>query len=291
MSTAIYKDYNQTELDAEYDNRAKVADFFAYMAEGSALCVTGKQEYPDRENLCYDEASAQNIEIVYPADKSDSPCPVQVFFHGGYWKALSKDEFTFVARAFAEYGIATVIVDYQLIPDVSMDELVRQCRQSLVYLYRNAAELNLDPENLHISGHSAGGHLVAICLATDWSQFGLDLPQQIIKSGVGISGLYDLEPIRLCFLQKDLNLDSTSAEKNSPVKLASPTEGRLFPVLGGLEGPEYLAQSTAISAAWPEITEAPIVLAPYNHFSIVNSLADPTSALAILIRRAMGLPE
>ncbi len=288
MNDIVYKGYNQVQLDAEYNNQAKVADFSSYMNEGAALCATATKEYPNIKTLCFDEASGQCLDVIYPNTKTDHAYPVQVFIHGGYWKALGREHFSFVARAFAEYGIATVIIDYQLIPTVTMDEIVRQCRQSLAYLYRNALDLDLDPSNIHISGHSAGGHLAAMCLGTDWSEFGDDLPPQIVKSSVGISGLYNLVPISKCYLQNDLQLTNDTVAKNSPVRLDAPTEGKLYLTLGGLEGVEYLAQSTEMKEAWPDIADTPEVLAPYNHFSIVNSLADPTSALSTLIRRAMG---
>ncbi|MEH6404335.1 MAG: alpha/beta hydrolase [Sneathiella sp.] len=288
MSTIVYKDYDQFGLDVEYNNQMKVADFKSYLGEWSALCATAIHEYSDIKTYCYDEASGQTLDIIYPVEWDGSPCPIQVFFHGGYWKALSKDDFTFVARAFAQYGIATAIVDYQLMPEVTIDVLVHQCQKSLAFLYTNAAELDLDSSNLHISGHSAGGHLVAMCMATDWSEFAPELPKQIIKSGVGISGLYNLLPISLCFLQKDLNLDMETVLRNSPVNFKEPSSGKLHLIVGGLEGREYLAQSDALAASWPEVALAPKVLAPYNHFSIMSSLAEPTSFLSTHIRHVMG---
>ncbi len=289
MSSIIYKDYTQATLDAEYDNQGKVANFMSYVQEWTALNETTRHDYPDRLSYCYDEPSGQLLDIIYPTDK-DGPCPAQVFFHGGYWKALSRENFTFVARAFAEHGIATVIVDYELIPNVSMENLVHQCRLSLAFLYKHAVSLGLDADNLHISGHSAGGHLTAMCLGTDWQEIGQDLPAQIIKSGVGISGLYNLLPIRLSFLQKDLNLPLETAARMSPVHLPEPTSGRLHLVVGGKEGDEYHAQSDGMHHAWPDTAIAPVSLRPYNHFSIISSLADPTSYLATYIRTAMGLP-
>ncbi len=289
MSEIIYKNYDQAALDAEYNNQAKVPDFAAYLREFSALNETTRAEYPGLVSYCYDEPTGQLLDIIYPADRGNDPCPVQVFFHGGYWKALSRENFTFVARAFADYGIATVIVDYDLIPAITMEELVRQCRQSLAFLYRHADSLGLDAEDIHISGHSAGGHLTAMCLGTDWQDFAEDLPAQIIKSGIGISGLYNLLPIRLSFLQKDLALSMETAAQMSPVHLPEPTNGRLHLLLGSKEGPEYHAQSTGMHDAWPDQAEPPISLPPYNHFSIVGSLAEPTSYLASYIRQAMGL--
>jgi len=288
MNGIVYKDYDQFGLDVEYNNQLKVADFKSYLAEWSALCATTKHEYSDVKTYCYDEKSGQTLDIIYPVEWDGSPCPIQVFFHGGYWKALSKNDFTYVARAFAQHGIATAIVDYQLMPEVSIDELIRQCRQSLAFLYEHAAGLDLDSSQLHISGHSAGGHIVAMCMATEWSEFSPQLPQQIVKSGVGISGLYNLLPISLCFLQADLNLDMETVLKNSPVNFKEPSKGKFHLLVGGLEGREYLAQSDALAASWPTAAQSPIVLTPYNHFSIMTSLADPTSFLSTHIRHAMS---
>lgn len=289
MSHIVYKDYDQFGLDVEYNNQMKVANFKSYLGEWSALCETTKNEYSHIKTYCYDEETSQTLDIVYPVEWDGSPCPIQVFFHGGYWKALSKDEFTFVARAFAQQGIATVIVDYQLMPNISIDTLIYQCRQSLAFLYENAESLKLNSSELHISGHSAGGHIVAMCMATNWTEFSPLFPPQIIKSGVGISGLYNLLPISLCFLQKDLNLDMETVLKNSPVNFKEPSEGKLHLFVGGLEGREYLAQSAALAASWPNVAEEPTTLAPYNHFSIMTSLADPTSFLSTRIRHSMGV--
>jgi len=289
MGTIIYKEYDQAGLDAEYNNQGKVADFVAYVKEWGALCETAKADFPDIVPYCYDETSGQLLDIIYPTERPEGGCPVQIFFHGGYWKALSKENFTFVARAFADYGIATAIVDYSLIPEVSMEELVRQCRQSIAFLYQHGDALGLDPDNIHISGHSAGGHLTAMCMATDWSEFGDDFPDQIVKSGVGISGLYNLLPIKLCFLQKDLNLEMLTVGRMSPVNLPEPSSGTLHLVVGGKEGDEYLAQSQGMQDAWPDRAQAPLSLHPYNHFNIMTALADPMSYLAIFIRKAMGL--
>lgn len=156
MTKAVYKNYDQQGLDAEYNNRLKVNDFLSYVAEGAALCATAKKEYPNQKTVCFDGKTGTELDIIYPEGEDSSPYPVQLFIHGGYWKAFSKDDYGFVARAFAEYGIATAVIDYQLIPNVTMDELVRQCRQSIAYLYENASALNLDANNIHISGHSAG---------------------------------------------------------------------------------------------------------------------------------------
>ncbi len=289
LSVIVYKEYDQSSLDAEYNNQAKVSNFMSYVKEWNALCDTTLHEYQDHVTYCYDEGSGQKLDLIYPSDRPNNPCPVQIFFHGGYWKALSKDNFTFVARAFAEHGIATAIVDYGLIPMVTMQELVTQCRRSVAFLYAHSEALGLDADQIHVSGHSAGGHLAAMCLATDWTDLDASLPAQIIKSAVGVSGLYNLLPIKLCFLQADLKLDMETVAQMSPVNRNEPKSGLMHLVVGSKEGDEYLAQSNAMHDAWPEKSTMPQILSPYNHFSIMSSLADPSSELARLIRHSMNL--
>jgi len=289
LKNYIYKNYTQLELDAQYDNRAKVASFPSYVQEWEALCATTMHEYPISKTVCFDNISGQELDIIYPRNMGNEQVPVQIFFHGGYWKALSREDCLFAARAFADYGIATVLVDYQLIPDVSMGELIRQCRQSIAFIYENSDSLYLSKDNIHISGHSAGGHIAAMCLATSWSTYNEDLPNQIVKSAVGLSGLYDLRPISRCFLQKDLGLSGEDVTENSPVLLPEPSAGKFYSIVGDLEGEEYEAQSQALKDAWPNLGKKPEILAPYNHFTIMGALADPTSAPSRFIRNVMNL--
>lgn len=285
MNKPIYRHMDQAALDAEYNNRDKVADFSAFLEEWAALSKTARAELRCALDITFDPQSGQSLDIFYPATPEPQPGPVQIFFHGGYWFALDKDYFSYVARAFAPHGITTVIVDYSLIPDVTMDEIVRQCRQSVAWVRKHADDHSIDPEQVHISGHSAGGHLVATTMAARWNDF--DVPEGVIKSGMGISGLYDLAPISKCFLQTQLNLDAATVARNSPVHDAPPSHGHLSLVVGALEGEEYFRQSAAQHQAWPGCTDAPIAMNPYNHFSIISSLAEPSSDLARLIRRQM----
>jgi arylformamidase len=285
MNDPVYHGMTRAALDAEYDNRAKVSDFSKFLGECSALSETARSELSGEYNLGYDPSSNQTLDIIFPTKDTDGPSPLQVFIHGGYWKALTKDSFTFVARAFSSYGIATAIVDYNLIPDVAMDEIVRQCRQSVAWLYNHAGDYNIDPEKIYISGHSAGGHLVATTLCANWQEYGV--PEDVVKAGTGISGLYDLEPISKCFLQDDLNLDVDTVKQNSPCLAPAPKQSKLALVVGDQEGDEYFRQSMLQHEAWPECSDTPVAMTPYNHFTIVASLADPTTELARRIRAQM----
>lgn len=288
MKTSVYKNYTQAELDDEYNNRAKVSNFSSYMEEASAFCRAAKDAYQNMETICFDDQSGLEMDVIHPTNMGNDPVPVQIFFHGGYWKALSKNEYTFVARAFADHGIATAIVDYGLIPAINMTELIRQCRQSIAYIFTNANRLQIRQSHIHISGHSAGGHIAAMCFATNWTEFNKDLPNQIIRSAVGISGLYDLLPISKCFLQADLDLSANDVKEHSPVLHQAPKHGQFHSIVGSLEGAEYEAQSSALHTAWPNSLAKPSILSNHDHFSIVNALANPASDTSTFIRNAMG---
>src|SRR5262249_509506 len=148
-------------------------------------------------NLAYGPHERERLDI-FPA--AQTPAPVQVFFHGGYWQAFSKDTFHFVGESFIEHGITTAYVNYPLGPQASMAEIVASCRNSLAWLYRHVGEYGGNPQKIYISGHSAGGHLVAMLMATAWPDQAAELPRDLIKGGCTISGLFDLIPIQLSYV-------------------------------------------------------------------------------------------
>jgi arylformamidase len=225
---------------------------------------------------------------VFPAP-GPGPAAVHVFIHGGYWMALDKRDFSFVARGLQPAGAAVVVINYALIPSVSMDELVRQCRASIAWVHANAGSFGGDRERLFVSGHSAGGHLTAMQLTADWPSLGL--PPDPIRGACAISGLHDLDPIRLCYLNDTLKLTPEEARRNSPIYLAPRTGPPLLIPVGGEEGPEYHRQTETLAAVWRKYGVPCEVLdmAGIDHFSIVAQLEDPASELSRAIQRQMGL--
>lgn len=276
----VYLRYTRAGLDREYDNRAKVADSAEQIAWYTSESRLARSELEARRDVRYGESEAETLDIFGAGDG----VAVNVFFHGGYWKALHKDDFSFVARAFVPAGAISVVVNYGLIPDIDMTTLVDQCRRAMIWLYRNVARYGGDPERLHVSGHSAGGHLVAMMMATDWPALDSACPASLVAGGLGISGLYDLEPIRLCFLNDDLHLDRASVEANSPIRLAKRCSAPLELVYGGEEGDEYARQSLDLAGAWPQTRARAID--GHHHFSILRELSRPDGALA---RRALAM--
>jgi arylformamidase len=262
-------------LDALLDVRRRVPDFLAYtdrFAERSAFNRTRRSVHLD---VPYGPHPRQRLDVFLP-DRPE-PAPAVLFYHGGYWRSSEKERYSFLAEAFLPAGVACVVVEYALIPDVDMDELVRQCRASLAHVHRNAAELGIDPARLHVAGHSAGGQIVGMLMAAGWHG-AFDLPADIVRSGCGISGLYDLDPIRRSYLNDTLALDAASAARNSPCMLRPATDAHLLAAVGSLEGEEFLRQNGLIAEAWGSPVTG-LVLKDDNHYSAVEAFADPASPL------------
>ena len=284
----VFGSYDQGSLDEQYDNRAKVGaklkDYLSFYATQSLLT---RATLPASLNVSYGPSGPETLDI-FPGE-GDGPLPVQLFIHGGYWKALDAKDFSYVARAFQSRGILTLVLNYGFLPGISMAELVAQCARAVVWTYRNITEFGGDPERIFISGHSAGGHLAAMMLMTDWQS--LSVPQDVIKGAVGISGLYDLEPVKLCFINEDLKLTADDVARFSPVCHAPGTKAPLLLTVGAEEGPEYLRQSADLAAAWSAagIHSRSTPMEGHNHFSIIEELNDPGSALAQLMCEQMGV--
>jgi len=290
VSAPVFLHYDRAALDLEYNNRAKVPSFPDYFSRYAAESERTRRELPGRLDLRYGPAPEETLDVFLPPDGRPRPAPVQVFVHGGYWMAFDKDDFSFVARAFHPAGAVVVVINYALMPAAGMEELVRQCRAAVAWIHRNIEALGGDPGRIFVSGHSAGGHLVAMLMSGDGEASGGG-PGDVIKGGSGISGLYDLEPIRLCYLNDTLQLTPEVARRNSPVHLAPGGSGPLLLLVGAIEGPEYHRQSEDLAAAWGQRGRGARVLdlAGQDHFSIVAQLGDPRSDVAGAIRRQMGL--
>ena len=279
----IYRDYDQSALDAQYNLRARVTDHPEYFARWDRESKAVRATRPCRLDLRYDTEALD----FFPAAKTRSPC--LVFIHGGYWQAFGKGDYSFVAPAYQDAGVSVAVIDYTLAPKASMDEIVRQNRAAIAWLYRNSRELGIDAGRIHVCGHSAGGHLTAMMLETDWRPFGLE--RSPVRGGCAISGLYDLEPIRLCYLNKVLGLDAAAARRNSPIHSVPKSAPPLILSLGTAETPEFLRQQADFAAAWRaaglalETADQPGA----HHFSVMDHFADAGSLLnRALMRQISG---
>ncbi|RUR42342.1 alpha/beta hydrolase [Vreelandella populi] len=191
-------------------------------------------------DLAYGPSTAERMDIFH-AQSSDAP--VHVFYHGGYWRSLSHREFSFIVDGLVKAGITVAVVNYALCPQVRFSELVRQSQAAVAYVYRHAKALGVDPEQLSISGHSAGGHLSAMLVSTDWEgSFGL--PNQLIRGALCISGLYDLRPFPWSWLQPKLQLSGRDVQEFSPLWLPCRVTAPMQLAVGGQEPEEFERQMT-----------------------------------------------
>ena len=280
----LYRNFaTQEELDAQYDLENTVedislyADFYAKESEK----VRAKLEH--RLDVPFGPTLAEHLDL-YPAPGLKHPAPILVYLHGGYWRSRTSKEFGFVARGPASKGVATVLVNYALCPKVAIDEIVRQVRAAVVWTYGNATSFGGDPERIHVAGHSAGGHLTAMLLETDWEGV-YGLPGDIVKGACAISGLFDLAPFPYTFLQPKLQLTWDQALRNSPILHLPDEAPPLIVAYGEDEPPELRRQSEDFFAAWRAkgLTGDLLPLPNKNHYDVIDGLLDAGSPLCSAI--------
>jgi arylformamidase len=242
---ALYREFEtQAEIDAEYNPRLSRQDAPVRLAECLAASERVRNALPHRAGIAYGPTDAETVDI-YPAGNGGSP--VHVFIHGGYWHAYRGADFALVAEALVRRGITVVLVDHALCPAVPFSEIVRQCRAALAWTFHYIAGYGGDPANLTVSGHSAGGHLAAMLLATDWSDYH-GIPDQPIRGALTMSGLYDLGPFPWSWLQPKLQLSAADVARYSPALVAPTGRCPVVVAVGELESREFRRQSAAYAA-------------------------------------------
>ena len=283
----IWRDYDQSALDVQYDSRATVADFAPYIRHYTELTRAAKQALPCVQNLAYGDQNVERLDI-YPAAKTDAP--VMVFLHGGDWRSLSKEDSGFGASAFVAAGATFVTPDFTLVPETRVEAMGAQLGRMLAWVWRNIATYGGDQAKIFIAGHSSGANLVGQLLTTDWGKFA-DIPADIVKGAVVISGLGDLEPVRLSFRNQHLGLDRAAVIAASLLHRKPTTRCPLLVAVGAGETDDYKRQSREVAAYWQEHGNPAqfFELAGRHHFDSVLEWADPQSALFRATLAMMGL--
>lgn len=274
----LYRNFEtQEELDEQYkvaDTVDSYEDYAQWYAETSRDTRDELESYLD---VSFGPTVAEHLDI-FPATQPDAP--VVLFIHGGYWHSLSSKEFSFVARGLVASGMTTVVLNYELAPKVTIDEIVRQTRAAVVWIDDNISSYNGDSEQIHVAGHSAGGHLTGMVLATDWEQE-YERRSDIVNGATAISGLFDLEPFPYTWLQPKLQLTWGQVRRNSPIRHI-PADGPPLIVTYGEEEPsEMRRQSDAFLEAWRDAGhDGKYVAQPGDdHFSAIDGFLDPDSPL------------
>ncbi len=271
----------------EYNNRELVPEppkFFARWSQGSEQARATLSCYLDRS---YGDAPGETVDL-FPARKGDGTC--LVFIHGGYWRSLDKKDFSFLAPAWVDSGVSLAVVNYDLCPKVTVEDIVRQMLHAGRWLWLHAGDYGIDEDRLFVAGHSAGGHLTAMMMAALWPLLDRQLPPDLFKGGLAISGVYDLRPlVEVPWLNADLNLDAAQALKLSPAFLPAATRAPLMSCVGGDESSELKRQNALLGKRWRKVLARDIAMPGTNHFSVVDGLGDPASALFAGARELMGL--
>ena len=274
-------------LDSMYNNRALVPDYANYFDRWMQDSKAVRSGQPCALDVAYGSAPGEKLDVFAGAAKD---APVVVFIHGGYWRSLDKADHSFVAPAFTAQGACVVVVNYDLCPAVTIPEITMQMVRALAWTYRNIAQHGGNPKHITVVGHSAGGHLAAMMLACVWKAYAADLPADLVKNALSISGLYDLEPLRHAPNVKDsLKLTPAQVRKASPALLPAPRKGVLYSVAGGNESAEFLRHNQLIQKAWGKKTVPMCEELPgLHHFSVLDALVDPKHRLHRLAQQLVA---
>jgi arylformamidase len=275
------------EINMQYLPRLTVKNAEEYIAKSAERSAAARSRLQGHIDVAYGNTEGQKLDI-FPAAKPGAP--VHVFIHGGYWRSLDKHIYSHVAEPMVDAGATVVVINYDLCPKVRVTDIVAQVRRSIVWVYSNISRYNADPGKIHVSGHSAGGHLTGMLIATDWQKEAA-LPNDLIKGTAPLSGLFDIEPHRHSQLQPDIRLTAEEARAMSPMYLQPVAKGPAIVALGGREPDLFHWQSLEYAARLRLCgIKAEYVATPGdNHFDITDRLGDPKDPLTQALIAQMGL--
>ncbi len=281
-----YRDYDPAELAQLYNPEFGVSDAAECRERYKAESDLVRKRLKCRLDVAYGRGPDQRLD-VYLTERPRAP--ILAFIHGGGWRGSNKRERAFPAFAFTRAGAVFISIEYPLAPGVTLDEMVRQVRESIVWIHRSAEGLGGDPGRIHLAGNSAGGHLGALLLAARWREHGL--PDDPIAGACLISGVFDMRPICFTSYNEALRLDEERAAALSPL-LHLPKRGcPLIVAVGRDETAEFVRQSVEFFEVWIErgFHGELMVMPGLHHFSIIGELANPASPLFQAILNQMGL--
>jgi arylformamidase len=273
--------YDPLWLDRMYNNRALVPDHAQHFAQWAQASEHARDAHAHQLDIAYGSDAMQTLDVFPSAHHANKTAPVVVFIHGGYWRSLDKSDHSFIAPAFTNQGACVVVPNYALCPAVSIAQIVMQMVQALAWTYRNAHRFGGDAQRITVIGHSAGGHLATMLLACQWRAYAPDLPADVVKNAMSISGLYDLEPVmHTPFLKDSLRLTPDVARISSPAWMPRPPRGTLYTLVGADESPEFVRHNGMMQSAWGIATVPVCETVPQrNHFSVLEDLTMPWQRL------------
>jgi len=270
------------DLDKEYNNRARVPGYQAIIDRWGCDAAAFRAGMGGEIDLPYGEHRLQTCDIFHTKD--DAGGRIVLFIHGGYWRSLDKSQFSHVARGLQLHGVTVALPNYRLCPEVALTTIIDDVTTFAIWLHQRTGR------GVVASGHSAGAHLAACLVATDWTAHGL--PEDFVVAGLGVSGIYDLRPLLPTEVNGTLGLDEPQARAASPLTWPVPEGRRFITFVGAEESREFRRQSETLAAVWTgggaptSYAELPGV----NHFTMVEQLAAPGSGVTDSLVELCRLP-
>jgi len=270
----MYRGMDRAALDAAYNNTAAVgiAKRDQYVAGWSARSDAVRKARGGKIDLRYGGEPRQRLDFFACGT---SGAPTLAYIHGGYWQLNDKEPYAFLGETLLPAGFNLALLEYTLAPAARMDQIVAEVRAAVAWVIDHADELGGDPRRVFVAGHSAGGHLTAAAMG-----------DARVAGGLAISGIYDLEPIRLNYLNDKLGLDADEAARNSPILHLPSSAAPLVVSVGLDELPELIRQSEEYWAAWhgKGLPGQYVPLPGHEHFSILEELAQPSGRLLAAVK-------
>lgn len=289
--TNIFGEYDQEQLNAQYNQRTLVPDIGPYSKQAQVDTAAARAEFGCVPKVSYGPEEDQWMAVYQPKGGAPKDAPILIYFHGGAWLVSEEGRDGQVAPEFVRAGAVFVAPNFSVVPDVSLGDMVRQCREAVAYCYANAASLGGDAARIYVCGHSSGSHLTAMTAVTDW-QGDFGLPADMIKGATLVSGPYDLAPVRLSARNDYLHLSAEDEDALSPgrhIRADAPPANFAY---GGGELDEFQRQSRDLAAAWETATgraSEPMVFPGNNHFQMREEYGRAGSTLPEAVLAQMGL--
>ncbi|MDH3421265.1 MAG: alpha/beta hydrolase [Gammaproteobacteria bacterium] len=285
----IWLGMDQAELDDAYNQRIYAPNIEQVFAQQDYMNARALERLSAPERMAYGTAPVEGLDLYRTPIRN---APVFVFLHGGTWRTNTSDEYAYIAEPFVRAGAHVVVPDFSPVHEVEggLGVLVDQVRRAVGWVFEHASEFGGDPSRIHVSGHSSGGHLAGAVLTTDWSgDYGL--PNNVVRGGICVSGMFDLEPVRLSWRDSYLHLDDSSEQALSPQRHLEHLYAPVIVAYGLQETPEFQRQSRDFAAAARAAGKPVELIAAdgFNHFEILSTFANPYGVVGNVALVQMGL--
>jgi len=287
----VFRSFTREELDQQYDATASIPDRECLIKKFKELSqnLVGNQRH--KLDISYGPNVDEQVDLFFPENLSPL-APVHVFLHGGYWYQFTKSEWSFIAEALCGRGAIVAVPTYSLCPKMKVSEIMRQMQRFIVWLQENIGSHGGDPDQIYLSGHSAGGYMAVALLLTDWNA-DYTLPQDVIKGVTTISGVHDLQPLQFSYLQSKLRLDESELGLLSLSEKLVRYRGKatINCFVGGDETSEFHRQCKDLAEIWQSHNHTGMwtSIAGRNHLDILFDLSESQGPIAQKISVQMKL--